>query len=110
MSAGRSGVKISRRGVLQGSAAGLAGACVFSPAILRAAPTIIRFANGGAVAPNEIETLMTVDFFQKNVLSHYGKDYELQATFTRGTPEAAALMAAGQADLACLSFPIFAAS
>ena len=31
---------------------------------------------------------MTVEFFQKNVLTHYGKDYELSATFTRGTPEA----------------------
>jgi NitT/TauT family transport system substrate-binding protein len=110
MGAARSGAEISRRSVLRGGAAGLAGACVFSPAILRAAPTTIRFANGGAIAPNEIETLMTVEFFQKNVLPRYGKDYELTATFTRGTPEAAALMAAGQADLACLSFPIFAAS
>jgi sulfonate transport system substrate-binding protein len=99
----------SRRTALQTTAA-LACGAVFSPAIVRAAPTTIRFANGGAIAPNEVETLMTVEFFQKNVLKRYGKDYELQATFTRGTPEAAALMAAGRADLACLSFPIFAAS
>jgi ABC-type nitrate/sulfonate/bicarbonate transport system substrate-binding protein len=100
---------MSRRTALRTTAA-LACGAVFSPAIVRAAPTTIRFANGGAIAPNEIETLMTVEFFQKNVLKRYGKDYELQATFTRGTPEAAALMAAGRADLACLSFPIFAAS
>jgi NitT/TauT family transport system substrate-binding protein len=78
--------------------------------VLRAVAPTIRFANGGAVAPNEIETLMTVEFFQKNVLKTYGKVYEIQPTFTRGTPEAAALMAAGRADIACLSFPIFAAS
>jgi NitT/TauT family transport system substrate-binding protein len=99
----------SRRTALQTTAAFACGA-VCSPAIVRAAPTTIRFANGGAIAPNEVETLMTVEFFQKNVLKRYGKDYDLQATFTRGTPEAAALMAAGRADLACLSFPIFAAS
>jgi NitT/TauT family transport system substrate-binding protein len=101
---------ITRRRMIQGGAAATAAAGVFSPSILHAAPVTIRFANGGAVAPNEIETLMTVEFFQKNVLKRYGKDYELKATFTRGTPEAAALMAAGRADLACLSFPIFAAS
>jgi NitT/TauT family transport system substrate-binding protein len=88
----------------------LTTASVFAPAVLRAAAPTIRFANGGAIAPNEVETLMTVEFFQKNVLKHYGKDYEMQSTFTRGTPEAAALMAAGRADIACLSFPIFAAS
>lgn len=110
MGATGSGAEISRRNVLRGGAAGLVGVCAFSPAVLRAAPTTIRFANGGAIAPNEIETLMTVEFFQKNVLPHYDKDYVLTTTFTRGTPEAAALMAAGQVDLACLSFPIFAAS
>ena len=101
---------VTRRKLLQGSIALIATATVFSPAVLRAAPPTIRFANGGAIAPNEIETLMTVEFFQKNVLKHYGKEYEMQATFTRGTPEAAALMAAGRVDIACLSFPIFAAS
>ena len=101
---------LTRRSALKAGGALAAAATVFSPAILRAAPATIRFANGGAVAPNEIETLMTTEFFQKNVLKNYGKVYELQATFTRGTPEAAALMAAGRVDLACLSFPIFAAS
>jgi len=101
---------VTRRKLLQAGGATLAAAGVFSPAVLRAAPTTIHFANGGALAPNEIETLMTVEFFQKNVLKNYGKAYELQATFTRGTPEAGALMAAGRADIACLSFPIFAAS
>jgi sulfonate transport system substrate-binding protein len=101
---------LDRRKVVSGGLALAAGAGLLSPAVLRAAAPIIRFANGGAVAPNEIETLMTVEFFQKNVLTRYGKDYEMQSTFTRGTPEAAALMAAGRVDIACLSFPIFAAS
>jgi len=45
---------------------------------------------------------------QKNVLKQYGRAYTVDMTFTRGTPEAATLMAAGQADLATLSFSGFA--
>lgn len=101
---------ISRRRVMQGGAAVLAGASVFAPMLSRAAPPAIRFANGGAIAPNEIETLMLSEFFQKDVLKNYGKEYVLEGTYTRGTPEAGALMAAGRVDLSCLSFPIFAAS
>ena len=47
---------------------------------------------------------------QKNVLQAYGKDYVVDMTFTRGTPEAATLLAAGQADLASLSPPVLATS
>lgn len=101
---------LTRRRFLKGGSALLASASVYSPAVLRAAVPTIRFANGGAIAPNEVETLMCSEFFQKNVLTHYGKEYEMQSTFTRGTPEAASLMAAGRVDIACLSFPIFAAS
>lgn len=54
MGATGSGAEISRRSVLRTGAAGLTGACLFSPAVLRAAPTTIRFANGGAIAPNEL--------------------------------------------------------
>ena len=74
---------VSRRKVLQSGGMLLTTGSVFAPAVLRAAAPTIRFANGGAIAPNEVETLMTVEFFQKNVLKHYGKDYEMQSTFTR---------------------------
>jgi sulfonate transport system substrate-binding protein len=102
--------EITRRRMLQGGAIAIASAGVFAPMISRAAPAVIRFANGGAIAPNEVETLMLAEFFQKEVLKNYGKEYTLEGTYTRGTPEAGALMAAGRVDLACLSFPIFAAS
>jgi NitT/TauT family transport system substrate-binding protein len=101
---------MSRRKLLQVGGAAFAAANVFSPAILRAQAPTLRYATGGAIAPNEIETLFFTDFFKKNVLKRYGKDYNLEVTFTRGTPEAASLMAAGQVDFACVSFPIFAAS
>jgi NitT/TauT family transport system substrate-binding protein len=101
---------VSRRKLLQFGGAAVAASSVFSPAILRAQVPTIRYATGGAIAPNEIETLFFTDFFRQNVLKRYGKEYNLEVTFTRGTPEAASLMAAGQVDFACLSFPIFAAS
>ena len=47
---------------------------------------------------------------KQNVLKRYGKDYTLQMSFARGTPEAASLLAAGQIDIATLSYPIFATS
>lgn len=95
---GRSG--ISRRTLLQAGATVSASASVFSPAILSAQVPTIRYATGGAIAPNEIETLFFTDFFKKNVLKRYGKEYNLEVTFTRGTPEAASLMAAEQVDFA----------
>jgi len=101
---------MSRRKLLQAGGAVIASAGVFSPAVLRAQAPTIRYATGGAIAPNEIETLFFTEFFKKNVLKRHGKEYNLEVTFTRGTPEAASLMAAGQVDFACLSFPIFAAS
>lgn len=102
--------RITRRRALQGGAGLVALAGIFAPMISRAAVPVIRYANGGAIAPNEIETLMLSPFFQKEVLKNYGKEYTIEGTYTRGTPEAGALMAAGRVDLACLSFPIFAAS
>jgi NitT/TauT family transport system substrate-binding protein len=101
---------MTRRKALQTGGAAIASAGIFAPMISRAAPAVIRFANGGAIAPNECETLMLSEFFQKEVLKNYGKEYTIEGTYTRGTPEAGALMAAGRVDLACLSFPIFAAS
>ncbi|MGE0037102.1 MAG: ABC transporter substrate-binding protein [Xanthobacteraceae bacterium] len=76
----------------------------------RAAPTTIRYATGGGIGPNEMETIIYLDWMQKNVLKGYGKDYTVDMTFTRGTPEAATLLAAGQADMATLSFAAFATS
>lgn len=101
----------SRRTIITGAAA-LAVASVRSPFVrtASAAPVTIRYATGGGIGPNEIETLIYLDWMQKNVLRGYGKDYIIDMTFTRGTPEAATLLAANQADMATLSFAIFATS
>lgn len=101
----------SRRTVITGAAA-LTVASIATPFIRRAsaAPVTIRYATGGGIGPNEIETLIYLEWMQKNVLKRYGKDYVLDTTFTRGTPEAATLLAADQADMATLSFAIFATS
>ncbi|MFL6796171.1 MAG: ABC transporter substrate-binding protein [Xanthobacteraceae bacterium] len=76
----------------------------------RSAPVSIRYATGGGIGPNEMETLIWLDYLKSNVLSQYGKAYTLEMTFTRGSPEAAQLLAAGQVDLAALSSPAFAAA
>ncbi|HVY59421.1 MAG TPA: ABC transporter substrate-binding protein [Xanthobacteraceae bacterium] len=73
-----------------------------------AAPPKIRYATGGGIGPNEMETIIFLDYMKQNVLKNYGKAYTLEMTFTRGTPEAASLLAAGQADLATLSCSAFA--
>jgi NitT/TauT family transport system substrate-binding protein len=70
----------------------------------------IRYATGGGIGPNEMETIIYLDWMQKNVLKGYGKEYTVDMTFTRGTPEAGTLLAAGQADMATLSFAVFATS
>lgn len=99
---------ISRRLLLAGGAAiGLAAPFVRTAG---AAPVTIRYATGGGIGPNEMETLIYLDWMQKNVLKGYGKDYVVDMTFTRGTPEAGTLLAAGQADMATLSFAVFALS
>lgn len=98
----------SRRELL-GAAAGASLALPFlSRRAGAASPPNIRYATGGGIGPNEMETIIFLDYLKKNVLTHYGKSYTLDMTFTRGTPEAAALLAAGQADLATLSFSAFA--
>lgn len=99
---------LSRRQVLAvGAAAGLAAPFIRSAS---AAPVTIRYATGGGIGPNEMETLIYLDWMQKNVLKSYGKDYVVDMTFTRGTPEAGTLLAAGQVDMATLSFAVFALS
>src|SRR5262245_65648354 len=93
--------------VVAGAAAGLYAPFVRTSG---AAPTVIRYATGGGIGPNEMETVIYLDWMQKNVLKGYGKDYTVDMTFTRGTPEAGTLLAAGQADMATLSFAVFATS
>ncbi len=100
---------LSRREALRAGAAtitGLAAASWMPEA--NAAPVNIRYATGGGIGPNEIETVIWLDYLKENVLKNYGKVYTLDMTFTRGSPEAAQLLAAGQVDIATLSSPAFA--
>lgn len=101
--------RMDRRTLLAGAAAsGVVATSASFATKASAAPTKIGYATGGGIGPNEIETIIFLEWMQKNVLRRYGKDYEVEMTFTRGTPEAATLLAAGQADLATLSFAVFA--
>ncbi|MCL4767156.1 MAG: ABC transporter substrate-binding protein [Hyphomicrobiaceae bacterium] len=99
----------NRRVVLAGVASLTAGS-LSMPFHVRAQekPAPIRYATGGAIGPNEMETLIFLRWMQENVLQGYGRDYVLDMTFTRGTPEAGTLLAAGQADMGTLSFAVFA--
>jgi NitT/TauT family transport system substrate-binding protein len=98
---------LSRRAVLR---TGAAAAGLFAPWITpaRAAPVPIRYATGGGIGPNEMETIIWLDYLKENVLKNHGKSYTLDMTFTRGSPEAAQLLAAGQVQIAALSSPAFA--
>ena len=100
--------RVSRRRLLQVGAAGLAGASLGVMPYASAAPVTIRYATGGGIGPNEMETIIYLDYLKQNVLKNYGKSYTLEMTFTRGTPEAATLLASGQADLGTLAFSTFA--
>lgn len=86
----------TRRIFLAGSTAVVAGSQLGAPFVrrARAAPVTIHYATGGGIGPNEMETVIFLDWMQKNVLKNYGKDYTIDMTFTRGTPEAATLLAA----------------
>jgi ABC-type nitrate/sulfonate/bicarbonate transport system substrate-binding protein len=100
-----------RRQFIKRSASLAAGTVLGLPLLGSAwaqAATKIRYATGGGIGPNEMETVIYLEWMQKNVLQRYGKDYVVDMTFTRGTPEAASLLAAGQADMATLSFAAFA--
>ena len=101
--------RVSRRRFL----AVVGGGLVAGPAALGvrragAAPVTVRYATGGGIGPNEMETIIYLDWMKENVLKRHGKDYTVKMTFTRGTPEAAALLAAGQVDMATLAFSTFA--
>ena len=100
--------RLSRRHLLQVGAAGFVGASMSALRGASAAPVPIRYATGGGIGPNEMETLIYLDYLKENVLKNYGKSYTLEMTFTRGTPEAATLLASGQADLGTLAFSTFA--
>ena len=103
--------QISRRALLRTGALAAGGiAAVSWPSLVRSAPVNIRYSTGGGIGPNEMETLIWLDYLKSNVLKNYGKAYTLDMTFTRGSPEAAQLLAAGQVDLAALSSPAFAAT
>jgi ABC-type nitrate/sulfonate/bicarbonate transport system substrate-binding protein len=103
------GMRLNRRKALAG-AASVVSSLIAMPCVVRAqgGPATIRYATGGAVGPNEMETLIFLPWMQKNVLQGFGKDYLLDMTFTRGTPEAGTLLAAGQVDMGTLSFAVFA--
>lgn len=95
----------SRRTILQIGAA----MTIAAPYVARAQSIPhIRYATGGGLGANEIVTVHFTDWMKENVLKRHGKDYILDVTYTRGTPEAASLLAAGQIDLATLSLPAFA--
>src|ERR1700733_2719403 len=96
---------ISRRAVVLGATGAALSVPFVSRAGLAADIPHIRYATGGGIGPNEMETIIFLDYLKQNVLKNYGKSYTLDMTFTRGTPEAAALLAAGQADVATLSGP-----
>jgi NitT/TauT family transport system substrate-binding protein len=101
--------KVSRRSLMLGGAcAAIAVPFVSRVSALAASIPNIRYATGGGIGPNEMETIIFLDHVKQNVLKNYGKAYTLDMTFTRGTPEAASLLAAGQADVATLSVPAFA--
>jgi sulfonate transport system substrate-binding protein len=102
----------SRRALLKSGAAlgGAALAAGLLPRTARAEPVKIRYSTGGGIGPTEIETVIFLDWMKENVLPHHGKEYTVDFTFTRSTPEAASLLAAGQVDIACQSWAIFGAA
>jgi NitT/TauT family transport system substrate-binding protein len=100
---------LSRRDLIRTGAIAAGSIAVSSwSSAVRAAPVNIRYATGGGIGPNEMETVIWLDYLKSNVLKNYGKAYTLEMTATRGSPEAAQLLAAGQVDLAALSSPAFA--
>lgn len=103
---------VTRRSLLQatGAAAALAATATLPNPARAAGPPPIRYATGGGIGPNELETVIFLDWMKQNVLKRYGKDYTLTLTFTRSTADAASLLAAGQVDLGSLATPVFAAA
>ena len=62
-----------------------------------------------APPPNDMMPLFFQhDFFKQNVLKEYGKKYTVSFLRVAGSPGAATAMAAGELDIATLSFPVAA--
>jgi NitT/TauT family transport system substrate-binding protein len=99
---------ISRRNILRSAIA--VGATLAAPGIARAAAPVIRYSTAGGLGPNETETIMFTEYMRKNVLKRIDKDYTLDITYARATPEAASMLAAGQMDMAILTPPLFAST
>jgi sulfonate transport system substrate-binding protein len=100
---------ISRRNLLKvGVATGISS--IGAPYILRADVPTIRYSTAGGIGPNEIETVLFTDWVRQNVFKRIGKDYNLDVTYARATPEAAQMLAAGQQDMAILTPPVFAST
>jgi sulfonate transport system substrate-binding protein len=101
---------LTRRALLGTGLTAIAGgvASTLRAPVANAAPLNIRYATGGGIGPNEINTCVWLDYLRENVLKHYGKAYTLDITYTRGSPEAAQLLAAGQVELGTLASPAFA--
>jgi TRAP-type uncharacterized transport system substrate-binding protein len=101
---------LTRRALLGTGVTAIAGgvASTLRAPVANAAPLNIRYATGGGIGPNEINTCVWLDYLRENVLKHYGKAYTLDITYTRGSPEAAQLLAAGQVELGTLASPAFA--
>lgn len=105
------GARPSRRDI--GKAAAGFAALISAPALIGravAAPPEIRISTGGGIGPNEIQTVIFLDWMRQNVLKRHGKDYTLNMTFARSTAEAATLMAAGQVDIASMATPVVASA
>lgn len=88
---------------------GSAALAALAPSRSRAAAVPIRFATGGGIGSSEIETVIFNPAMPAAALPRRGQDYTLDLTFTGGTPQAAGLLAAGQADMATLSCSALAA-
>src|SRR2546427_12526286 len=102
---------LTRRGLASTATAG-ALATFGTPfaRLAKAAPVTIRYATGGGTGASEIKIMIYQEWMQKNVLQDYGKTYTGDMTFTRGTPEAATLLAAWQTRIADLFPPGVAAA
>jgi hypothetical protein len=62
-------VALTRRTLVAGGTTGaVAGLCAPFVRLARAAPTTIRYATGGGIGPNEMETVIYLEWMQKNVL------------------------------------------
>jgi NitT/TauT family transport system substrate-binding protein len=62
--------RLSRRRLLQVGTASFAGASLGLLARATAAPVTIHYATGGGIGPNEMETIIYLDYLKENVLKN----------------------------------------